>query len=110
MSEIEKINEMDAAEMLERARAKSRQEEPAEDPVELKILEMIKGFDADAKKWNHRQGWEAFGLCLVSALVVMACCAAVLYGIWKPIVVGIGAAHLMLAGVWWQKAKAGWSA
>lgn len=110
MSENEKINEMDAAEMLEGYRAENRQAEPAEDPVELEILEMIKGFDADAKKWNHRQGWEAFGMCLVSALVVVSCCAAALYGVWKPVIMGIGAAHLMLAGAWWQKAKTGWSA
>lgn len=125
MSEKEKINEMDAAEMLAgyRAenpvdavemlkgyRAEKDKKAPAADLTEREILKMIRDFDADVRRWNRRQGWEAFGLCLVSCLVVMACCAAMLGGPWKLVIAGIDAAHLMLAGAWLQKAKAGWSA
>ena len=120
MSEKEKINEMDAAEMLEkheagpeeqRAVAEARAAEQASEQGETTghwAADMIREFEADAKRWHHRQGWEAFGLCLVAGMTVLSCCAAILYGCWKPVVLGIAAANLMMTGAWWQKAKAGW--
>lgn len=112
MSEIEKnVNEMDAAEMLEGYRAENgRESDQAGQTTEEWVGELIREFDAGAKRWHHRQGWEAFGLCLLSGLTVAACCASILYGVWKPIVMGIAATNLMMAGAWWQKAKAGWQA
>lgn len=107
--EMKNVNEMDAAEMLERHQGRDqtpRQEQPAESEV----VKLIREFDADARRWHHRQGWEAFGLCLLSGLTVAACCAALAFGCWQLITVGIGAANLMMAGAWWQKAKAGWLA
>lgn len=108
MSEFEKkkINEMDAAEMLERyGRERPREEQPTEHWAE----DLIREFDADAKRWHHRQGWEAAGLATLCAVTVVACCAALVGALWQPIVVGIGAVNLMMAGAWWHKAKAGWS-
>ena len=113
MSELEKknVNEMDAAEMLEGYRAENAVDaEQQEQTTEDWVRDMVREFDANARRWNHRQGWEAFGLCLVSGLTVVACCTAVLYGCWRPIVMGIAAANLLMAGAWWQKAKEGWNA
>lgn len=103
MSEAEKINEMDAAEML----AAHREEHPGEAAREqdLGVGDVINEVAMMMDDLEKQEGWDALGLGLVSALVVAACCAAVLYGIWKPIVMGIGAAHLLMAGAWWQKAK-----
>lgn len=103
MSKNEEINEMDAAEML----AAHREEHPAEADQEQglgldDVFHAVSMMLADLAK---QEGWAALGLGLVSVLVVAACCAAVLYGIWKPIVMGIAAAHLLMAGAWWQKAK-----
>ena len=110
MSEFEKkdVNEMDAAEMLAGYREKAAPQERPQS-TEGWAAEMIREFDANAKKWHHRQGWEAFGLMCLSALTVVACAAAFVGGLWQPIVAGIAAANLMMAGAWWQKAKAGWS-
>lgn len=109
MSEQEKknINEMDAAEMLEQHRSNApRKEQPAESWA----ADLIREFEADAKAWHHRKGWEAAGLMLLSAVTVGACAAALIGAVWQPIVAGIGAVNLMMAGAWWQKAKEGWSA
>lgn len=108
MSELEKksVNEMDAAEMLEQL----REEHPVaqEETTEEWAMKMIREFDANAKKWHHRQGWEAAGLGFLSAVTVAACCAALIGGLWQPIVAGIAAVNLVMAGAWWHKAKAGW--
>lgn len=108
MSEIEKknVNEMDAAEMLAGYREKAAprvQEQGDED-----LTAMLRKLDARLRQKHHRQGWEAFGLMCLSALTVVACAAAFVGGLWQPIVAGIAAANLMMAGAWWQKAKAGW--
>ena len=111
MSELEKkdVNEMDAAEML----AGHREEHPVEDQSEGQDNKywdrvMVRGAEGYNKRWHHRQGWEAFGLMCLSTLTVVACAAAFVGGLWQPIVAGIAAANLMMAGAWWQKAKAGW--
>lgn len=109
MSEQEKknYNEMDVAEMLER----HRKEHPVkrQETTEEWAAKMIREFESDAKRWHHRQGWEAAGLALLCAVTVAACGAALIGGLWQPIVAGIAAVNLMMAGAWWHKAKAGWS-
>ena len=112
MSEFEKkaIDEMDAAEML----AMHREEHPVEDQTEGRATEhwaaeMIREFEGDAKRWHHRRGWEAFGLGLLSCVTVLACTAAAITGIWKPIVVGVAVVNTVMTGAWMHKAKAGWS-
>lgn len=113
MSELEKkdVNEMDAAEMLEGYRAENpaaggRREKAAEDWAR----EMLREFEGDARRWHHRQGWEACGLALLSAVTAMSCGAALIGGNWMPIVACIGISNVAMAGAWMQKAKAGWSA
>lgn len=110
MSEMEKknVNEMDAAEMLAGYREKAAPQERPQN-TEHWAEDLIREFDADAKRWHHRQGWEAAGLATLCAVTVVACCAALVGALWQPIVVGIGAVNLMMAGAWWHKAKAGWS-
>lgn len=112
MSESEKkaIDEMDAAEML----AMHREEHPVEGETEGQTTEhwaaeIIREFDDNAKRWHHRQGWEAFGLGLLSGVTVLACAAAAITGIWKPIVVGVAVVNTVMTGAWMHKAKAGWS-
>lgn len=116
MSDFEKkdIDEMDAAEMLQ----KHREEHPVEDPTEgqsdggwdWEMTAKFKGSGERRHRRHRRQGWEAFGLGLLSCVTVLACTAAAITGIWKPIVVGIAVVNLMMTGAWWHKAKAGWSA
>lgn len=112
MSDFEKkaIDEMDAAEML----AMHREEHPVEDQTEGRATEhwaaeMIREFEGDAKRWHHRRGWEAFGLGLLSCVTVLACAAAAVTGIWKPIVAGIAVVNTVMTGAWMHKAKVGWS-
>lgn len=113
MSEMEKkdINEMDAAEMLERHREQHRERE-TERPrtTENWTQELIREFRDDSQRWHRRQGWDAFVLCLVAGLTVVSCCAALVLGEWKAIVAGIAAANLLLAGGWWHKAWEEWRA
>lgn len=113
MSEFEKkaIDEMDAAEMLQR----HREEHPVEDQTKDQVAEhwaaeMIREFDDNAKRWHHRQGWEAFYLACYHGLVVLACAGALVGGPWGLILVGIGISNLIMLGGWMHKAKAGWSA
>ena len=109
MSELEKkdINEMDAAEMLEQHQGLERDDRPGQTD-EHWAADLIREFDENAKRWHRRKGWEAFGLFILSGLTVAACCAALTFGYRELILVGIGAANLMMAGAWWQKAKEGW--
>lgn len=113
MSEMEMkdVNEMDAAEMLERHREQHREQE-AERPqtTEGWALEMIREFETEAARDLCRQGWEALGLCLVAAVTVLSCCAALVLGEWKAIVAGIAAANLLQAGGWWTRAWERWHA
>ena len=112
MSETEKktVNEMDAAEMLEM----HREEHPVEDRAEVQSDEywdrvMVRGAEGYNKRRRHRQGWEAFGLGLLSCVTVLACTAAAITGIWKPVVAGIAVVNTVMTGAWMHKAKAGWS-
>ena len=110
MSELEKknVNEMDAAEMLERHQRLEHGERHGV-LTEHEVIEAFREFEAGAKRWSRRQGWTAIGLCLLSAVTVVACCAALAFGYEKLILIGIGAANLMMAGAWWQKAKEDWA-
>lgn len=114
MSELEKksVNEMDAAEMLKKHREEHPEEYPDGDRTEGGgwAEELIRELHSDSKKWHHRQGWNAFGLGLLSVITAASCAAALTCGLWRPIVTAIGLVNLVLAGGWWQKAKAGWNA
>lgn len=111
MSELEKknVNEMDAAEMLERCRNENAS--APDETSEAWAERMTREFDVDVKKRRRLQSWGTIGLCVISGLcglAATACCAGVTFGNENLILVGIGAANLMMAGAWWQKAKAGW--
>ena len=121
MSEFEKkaIDEMDAADVVTAAQEADRKravpvEPHAEDQTEGQTTEhwaaeMIREFEGDAKRWHHRQGWEAFSLACYHGLTVLACAGALVGGPWGLILAGIGISNLIMVGGWLHKAKAGWS-
>ena len=75
MREKEKINEMDAAEMLAAHRAENPDTGHREGE-ELEVEDVIRAVADMEEDRLKREGWAALGLGLVSALVVAACCTA----------------------------------
>lgn len=117
MSEMERkrVEDVDTiVDVMAKAQEKDRKRVvPVEDQTEGRTAEhwaaeMIREFDADAKRWHRRQGWGALGLACFHGLSVAACCAALLGSCWQLVLVGLTAANLLMVGGWLHKAKAGW--
>lgn len=116
---IDKINEMDAADVVTAAQEADRKrvvpvEHPhAEDQTEGHTEEWSGRIEievgSEVRRWVRRQKRDACKLALLSLLTVAGCAVAWMTGIWKPIVAGITVVNLMMTGAWWHKAKAGWS-
>lgn len=108
------VNEMDAPDVLERHRKKEAEKAQSpshpEKTTEQWVGEMIRAFDAGARAQHRKQGWEAFELGCISTAVALACGAALVTGLWRPIVVCIGAANLLMTGAWLYRAKDHWEA
>lgn len=114
----EKINEMDAADVVTAAQEADRKRVV---PVELHAEDQTEGnteewsgrieieVGSEVRRWTRRQKRDAYELALISWVTVAGCAVAWMTGIWKPIVAGIAVANLMMTGAWMHKAKAWWS-
>ena len=122
MSEVKKnINEVGAEEMLEefgkseaaqeaeRIVAEAAAEPHAEDNTEEWSGKITVEVGGEVKRWAKRQKRDACALALLSNATWFACAAALMTGIWEPVVLGIALVNLMMTGAWMHKVKVGWS-
>lgn len=118
MSEFEKkaIDEMDAADVVAAAQEADRKRMV---PVEVREEGETEGrteewsgkitveVGGEVKWWAKRQKRDACALALLSNATWFACAAALMTGIWEPVVLGIALVNLMMTGAWMHKAKVG---
>ena len=114
MSEFEKktIDEMDAADVVTAAQEADRKrvvpvEPNAEDQTEEWSGRIEVEVGSEVKRWAKRQKRDACALALLSHATWFACAAALMTGIWEPVVLGIALVNLMMTGAWMHKAKVG---